>query len=357
MNFNEMIHAERARLLRDLPKGAKVFCSAGCSGSWYFKWIEQEYGWVDEHVGVELYSPRPDDLPANVNWIQNSVASMVDVRSESADLLFSGQNIEHLYPEDMKGFLVEAARIVKPGGVLCMDSPNRAMTQKGGYIQPEHVLELTVAEAVSLVVAAGFEIEKVDGIWLCESKNYERLAIDATEDPVSRGERLAAAKTNPEKSFIWWIVARRKPGASGDTSRLVDSIFLKEFSGFARSRYSLGCGSLKAALGTESIVEVSRRDSGYLFYGPYVPLPPGHYCAEFRFKFLQAGGRVVLDVVSAVGGKVHAVHAIEDVSPQGWQSISLEFELAEYTTGVEARVVVDSADAFFRFGAQLLPLA
>jgi SAM-dependent methyltransferase len=131
-DFNDMIHAERGRLLRQLPKGAKVFCSAGCAGAWYFDWIAENYGHVDRHIGIELYLPKPDQLPDNVVWIKNSVADMTDVGTASVDLLFSGQNLEHLYYDDIQGFFREASRVLKIGGHLCIDSPNRLVTKELG---------------------------------------------------------------------------------------------------------------------------------------------------------------------------------------------------------------------------------
>ena len=104
-NFNEIVHADRGKLLARLPKGARTVCSAGCAGAWYFDWFEECYGPVDRHIGVSSTVLARISFPANVQWIQNSVSDMRDVRSGSIDLLFSGQNIEHLFHEDLVGFL------------------------------------------------------------------------------------------------------------------------------------------------------------------------------------------------------------------------------------------------------------
>ncbi|WP_210332908.1 class I SAM-dependent methyltransferase, partial [Methylosinus sp. H3A] len=60
--------------------------------------------------------PRPETLPANVTWIVNTAGNMESVGSSSCDIVFSGQNIEHLWPGEILGFLAEAARVLKPGG-------------------------------------------------------------------------------------------------------------------------------------------------------------------------------------------------------------------------------------------------
>ena len=64
-----------------------MFFAQPVLGSWYFRWVEDSYGPIKKHIGIELYSPKPDDLPANVEWIQNSVSDMVDIASSSVDML------------------------------------------------------------------------------------------------------------------------------------------------------------------------------------------------------------------------------------------------------------------------------
>ena len=70
--------------------------SAGCAGSLYFRWIESSYGPVKRHIGVEFYTPKPDDLPPGVEWVKSTVADMQGVEESSVELVYSGQNFEHL---------------------------------------------------------------------------------------------------------------------------------------------------------------------------------------------------------------------------------------------------------------------
>lgn len=74
IDFNLLLHQSRSALLRAMPSsGVHTLISAGCSGSWYFEWIESRYGYVKKHIGIEYYSPQPSDLPQNVEWIVNTV--------------------------------------------------------------------------------------------------------------------------------------------------------------------------------------------------------------------------------------------------------------------------------------------
>ena len=350
-DFNEIIHADRGKLLARLPKGAKTICSAGCAGGWYFDWVENCYGPVDLHIGVELYSPRPDRLPSNVRWIQNSVSDMRDVRSGSVDLLFSGQNIEHLFYDDLIGFLREANRVVRNGGHLCLDSPNRGITQDLGYTQPQHVLELTVQDAIELVEAAGFDIETVDGIWDCANGLKRFRSADEVVGDVEARRRTAPE--NPLSSFIWWIVARKARAASPDLEAVVERIVTRAFRPFVAARYRKVIGKVESIEGTETIIRVSRQESGYALFGPYVPLRAGKFTAEFDVKKLQDGGALHFDVVARGGNAILATHTFS-AGKSDWTKISLPFTLTEFTEGLETRVLSQEAEALLRFGTQIL---
>lgn len=347
-----MIHEERGRLLSELPKGADVFCSAGCAGRWYFDWVEEKYGPVELHYGVELFSRRPDDLPPNVRWIANSVADMRGVPTASVDLLFSGQNIEHLYREDLIGFLRETGRVVKQGGHICLDSPNRSITAEAGYTHPQHTLELSVEDALDFIEAAGFEAETVRGIW-CGVKGLRRYDdLTGIADDFQR--RREEARGDPNASFIWWIVGRKVSDSSADIAEVVDKVLLRSFPAFVAARFRHTIGNVHSFEGTDVILEVSPDDQGYVLYGPYVPLRAGEWLATFDVKFLDASGSLWLDVSSRYGGNVHAEMALPPRAIGSWQSVGLPFALEEYTEGVEARLVSNNARAHIRFGATLV---
>ncbi|MDA8049333.1 MAG: methyltransferase domain-containing protein [Rhodospirillales bacterium] len=146
LDLNLMLHTARGARLGAMPPGAERMLSAGCSGLWYFEWNEKRYGRVAEHIGIEYYSAKPDGLPANVTWIANSVANMTDIADRSCDLVFSGQNIERLWPDEIAGFLLESARVLRPCGHLVIDSPSRTLTAALNWSHPEHTIELNLQE-------------------------------------------------------------------------------------------------------------------------------------------------------------------------------------------------------------------
>jgi SAM-dependent methyltransferase len=353
LDFNDLVHQERTRLVGKLPKGARTVCSAGCAGRWYFDWFESQYGPVDLHYGVELFLEEPEDLPEHVVWIRNSVSDMRDVPTGSVDLLFSGQNIEHLYYEDLVGFLTESSRVLRPGGYLCIDSPNRLITQELGYIQPQHVLELTGEDVARLVESAGFEVASMNGIWSCVENG--RRYDDVTTIGDDAEKRLKGALNRPDDAFIWWLVAHRRADADPvKVEQSVEKVIANKFAPFVGARFRKRIGTIECIEGTHTILRVAETEHGCVFFGPYVPLKEGRYVAEFLVKFLSDKGALSISVTSDVGRNVLASRVVHAINLHRWSSLELEFDLPSFTEGIETPLLTHGASALLRFGSQVL---
>jgi SAM-dependent methyltransferase len=77
----------------------------------------------------------------------------------SFDVVLSLQTIEHLW--DQRTFLVECARVLRPGGRLVLTTPNRLTFPPDN---PFHAHELDAAALKALVSAGPFRIETLDGL-------------------------------------------------------------------------------------------------------------------------------------------------------------------------------------------------
>src|SRR6185436_1007287 len=136
--------------------------------------------------------------PANVEWIASSVADMDTVAGGSVDLVFSGQNIEHLFGDGVPGFLLESARVLHPGGHLVIDSPHREIANLLVWSMNEHTIEFTPDEAAELVTLAGFDVTSLRGVWLCRDPDtgaplpLDPYASGASSDEILRRVQLAA---------------------------------------------------------------------------------------------------------------------------------------------------------------------
>jgi hypothetical protein len=152
---------------------------------------------------------------------------MPQVRSGSVDIVFSGQNIEHLTKADMVGFMLEANRVLPVGGLLALDSPNRIVTEALGWCHPEHTIELTVTEAEHLLVAAGFKAERKVGLWNCRKQSDGSwIGLDSGIGDFAAMLDRAAGSDEIDDCFCWWITARKvsEPKAV-EVEKLVEDLF------------------------------------------------------------------------------------------------------------------------------------
>src|SRR5882672_4616429 len=83
----------------------------------------------------------------------------------AVDVVVNFQVIEHLW--DQGQFVAECFRVLRPGGVLLMSTPNRITFSPGRDtpINPFHTRELNAAELTELLTTAGFQIEGVYGVF------------------------------------------------------------------------------------------------------------------------------------------------------------------------------------------------
>lgn len=340
-DFNLLLHHARSALMRDMPPNADRVVSAGCSGRWYFDWIEQTYGHVAQHLGIEYYSPKPDSLPDNVTWIANTAGNMEAVADKSCDLLISGQNIEHLWPEDIADFLMESARVLGTGGTLCVDTPNRAMTELLGWSHPEHTIELTAPEMRCLLNLAGFEVTKEAGIWLCQDPKTGRiLPIDPNtpESEWSVTERIFSAADKPEHSFIWWMESRRtgrKPDREA-LRELLSNIYAIAWPERIQRLVVLPGFKTEQRADGEWIVVPSTHD-GLVFYGPSMPLRAGRHRITFEFEPDPAATAAFARCDVVVGPEARVLDQSEVLPNQ--THITFDVEISELTFGAQFRCI------------------
>lgn len=346
---NQLLHDQRSAMLRDMPRPCEVLLSAGCAGRWYFDWVAQRYGDVPRHVGIEFYSPRPDDLPANVEWIANTCSDMSGVAAASCDLVFSGQNVEHLWPDEVAGFLAEAARVTRPGGWLVVDSPNRLVTAPLNWSHPEHTVELTVDEIAELLALAGFTVAKRAGLWLCRDPGTCTLLPFDPNLPAGDWtvpERILAARDRPAESFLWWVEARRNttpPDLPAIRAR-IDEIFAAAWP--ERVQRLIVPAALQVTRSEDGDwIEVPAGHGGMVMFGPYMPLRAGSYRVGFT---LAAPADARFDVVAEDGRTVLATGATG-----GAATASLEFSLERLHFGVQFRCTGGAGPFRLRRGVAL----
>jgi 2-polyprenyl-3-methyl-5-hydroxy-6-metoxy-1,4-benzoquinol methylase len=87
-------------------------------------------------------------------------AEAIPVESGSIDTLVSFETVEHV-PEPGK-FVSEAFRVLKPGGLFVVSTPNKNVYLKGQEANPFHCSEMTKEEFINLLNPA-FEVKRIFG--------------------------------------------------------------------------------------------------------------------------------------------------------------------------------------------------
>src|SRR5215217_3232699 len=102
----------------------------------------------------------------------------------AVDVVVNFQVIEHLW--DQGQFVAECHRVLRPGGLLLMSTPNRITFSPGRDtpINPFHTRELNGAELTDLLTSQGFGIDGVYGVFHGErlvelDERYGGSIIDA----------------------------------------------------------------------------------------------------------------------------------------------------------------------------------
>jgi SAM-dependent methyltransferase len=117
-------------------------------------------------IAVDYDEPAVAHVRARYPAVDVLRANLVSlpVRSGAVDVVANFQVIEHLW--DQVGFLAECRRVLRPGGILLITTPNRLTFSPGLDVplNPFHTRELAAGELRELLVAAGFTVEFLGGL-------------------------------------------------------------------------------------------------------------------------------------------------------------------------------------------------
>lgn len=141
----------------------------------------------------------------------------------SFDAVYAGEIIEHV-PDPLEA-LAEWRRVLAPGGTLILTTPNRERllaraNRKVMPVHPEHVREMSLPQARATLIASGFEVLEVRGIYLELMLNWYRpagLRVDMMISLFNRQEHerlyaplMWAGKLAPSRAFDLVLVCRKR---------------------------------------------------------------------------------------------------------------------------------------------------
>jgi SAM-dependent methyltransferase len=106
---------------------------------------------------VRARYPRVEVVAANL--------ASLPVPDSSVDVVVNFQVIEHLW--DQPQFITECLRVLRPGGLLLMSTPNRITFTPGSDtpVNPFHTRELNATELRDLLTDGGFRVDGMFGVF------------------------------------------------------------------------------------------------------------------------------------------------------------------------------------------------
>ena len=142
-------HLHRYALALELCKGKTVLDIA--SGEGYGTNLIA--GVAERVVGVDIFEEavvhaRKKYNQSNIEFIVGS-ATAIPLEDKKVDVVVSFETLEHLVEQDL--FLTEIKRVLKPGGILIMSTPDKKVYYERDADNPYHLKELFTQEFVDLI--------------------------------------------------------------------------------------------------------------------------------------------------------------------------------------------------------------
>lgn len=155
-------HWHRYSMMLPLARGARVV-DAACGegyGSALLAGVAAEVTGVDLSEQAIAHARARYGDKGNLRFVQASVAKL-PLPDASADLIVSFETIEHLHQQE--AMLAEFRRVLAPGGLLAISSPNKPVySDARGYNNEFHVRELT-RDQLAALLAPGFPRQRWHG--------------------------------------------------------------------------------------------------------------------------------------------------------------------------------------------------
>jgi len=133
--------------------------------SWHVKRV---YCVDKEHRALVLGNMIVKDTGASVTFVTMD-GQDIGFADNTFDLATMFDVIEHIPLSAVSLVLREVYRVLIPGGLLLLTTPNRRNLRSmlwGHRLNPKHHWEYTIHEAINALVAVGFQIRKVSGLYI-----------------------------------------------------------------------------------------------------------------------------------------------------------------------------------------------
>jgi SAM-dependent methyltransferase len=186
---------------RFIPSGATILDA----GTGYGDFINHVR--ARRKVALDLSAAAAAHLAPDVEFHAHSCTAMPEFAAGTFDVVFASNVLEHLTREEVRAFLDEARRVLRPGGRLILVQPNFRYCAAQYFDDYTHVQIFTHVGLSDLLASLGFEVVHV-------APRFLPLTMQSRTPKV--GWLVRAYLHSPLKPFgaQMLVVARTRAGGS-----------------------------------------------------------------------------------------------------------------------------------------------
>ncbi len=192
------LHKSRCMWVKSLPKSESIIDLGGSSaGDKRGSLVAMGYPYSFKELFIvdlplekrhELYADGYKQVESfnsdrgEITYVYTSMLHLDNFADSSIGFINMGQSIEHIFEKEADYVLMECMRILKPGGFLCLDTPNGQATrlQSEAFIDPDHKIEYSHKVLSEKIRNAGFHIHEQKGLNFMQS-GFENKKFDIIE--------------------------------------------------------------------------------------------------------------------------------------------------------------------------------
>ncbi|MGC9610771.1 MAG: methyltransferase domain-containing protein [Minisyncoccia bacterium] len=207
-------HKKRYEFAIPYAKGKKVVglaCGFG-TGSKILADVAESVVGID-FSEQELDYARINYESENLKFLKEDVTK-IPISDNSFDLAVSFEIIEHLDAIQQNDFLKELRRIVRPGGIILLSTPDNYVWQRLALYWNEHIKELTKTELLELL-GGFFEVKSVWGQWFLNNEKFPRRFVRGVLNTLKRVDIFGLRQKIFSKETRNWVDMLTTPVAMG----------------------------------------------------------------------------------------------------------------------------------------------
>lgn len=165
-------HMERYVLAGHLIRGRNTAVDLACGTGYGTSYLSQRS--VKQIIGIDIeedvvaYAQSAYAVPAGGLTFCTGGADSIPIAKRSIDAFVSFETIEHV-PNPAR-FLAEVRRVLKPGGMLVLSTPNKRLSSRRAR-NPYHISELYLEELQEMLAGISLEITQIYGEGISSNNN------------------------------------------------------------------------------------------------------------------------------------------------------------------------------------------